>query len=188
MTGMGQFKAEVADFAAAASEYIAQHSLPSEWFVEPDHIAIKCRDGEHFLETMDEFRVVSRAITYIHKSERRLGTAMLLSGISIGRLGKVDIVEIMEPKPEKVGRDIVGVEHMEFFYPDFTAAQAFLQMQATERGQEVPHELDLSNSVHQTLVLPFADGYEIKLNNRTLADIIPEEFANGEAILYAGTL
>ncbi len=184
MTGMSQFKAEVADFAVAASDYIAQHNLPSEWFVEPDHIAIKCRDGEHFIETMEEFRPVSRAITYIYKSERRLGTAMLLSGLSIGWLGKVEIVEIMEPKPENVGRDIVGVEHMEFFYPDFAAAQAFLQTQATERDQEVSHELDLSSSVHQTLVLPFGDGYEIKLNNRTLADIIPEELASGEAIVY----
>ena len=90
----------------------------------------------------------------------------------------------MEPKPENVGRDIVGGEHMEFFYPDFAAAQAFLQTQATERDQEVSHELDLSSSVHQTLVLPFGDGYEIKLNNRTLADIIPEELASGEAIVY----
>ncbi len=188
MTGMSQFKAEVADFALAASDYIAQHNLPSEWFVEPDHIAIKCRDGEHFIETMEEFRPVSRAITYVRKGERRLGTAMLMSGLSIGRLGKVEIVEIMEPRPEKLGKGIVGVEHMEFFYPDFAVAQAFLQTLATEHGQEVAHELDLSSAVHQTLVLPFDDGYEIKLNNRTLADIIPEELANGEAIVYAGSL
>lgn len=187
MTRIDAFLHGVNEYALDATTYIAQHALPNEWFVIPDHIAVKCADTADYEATIQAFAPVSRFISSIETGGRRLGTAQLLNKLSIGQLGRVSIVEIMEPRPEKVGASRVGVEHMEFYYPDFERAERFINDASSPDGETLPYEINLDNTAHQTLILPFGEGLEIKLNNRTLGQIIPEEIANGSARIDYGT-
>ncbi len=109
--------------------------------------------------------------------ERRLAALNLISDLPIASLGNISWVEVMEPRPEKLGKDVIGLEHMEFYYPDFDEVREVLQANDISFVEE-------SNPGHQWINIVISDqGQELKLNNRPLAVIVEEEIENGVAHL-----
>lgn len=169
------FEQQVADYAAALHAFRAEYGLPGEWFAEPDHIAVKCADATDFDKTLAEWLPKAESLSYIHLNGRRLATAKLLGPIAVGEEGEVGWLEIMEPRPEKAGQDVVGVDHMEFMFADFDAVKALL----AERGVSfTPQE----NPSHRWVSID-ANGHELKLNDLPLAAVVPEEIAEGKAVI-----
>ncbi len=157
------------EYAHDLEEFIDALALPEEWFAVPDHVAIKCADSEHFDTVLEDFKADAEQISFIEMSDRRLATVSLISSISVASLGEVSLVEVMEPKPEKVGRDIVGFEHMEFYYPDFEEVREVL------RSRNHPFEMQ-GNAGHAWVnVIINQQGQELKLNDLTLAETIAHE-------------
>lgn len=171
-----RFQGELDSYVTELEKFVQEHELPDRWFEDPDHVAIKCADSEDFEVTLAEFKDVSNQISYIEEGGRRLAAAHLLKPLAIGRFGSVEWVEVMEPRPGRVGNDFVGLEHAEFCYPIFTKARSVL------RKAGVEHDLR-HNPGHDWINIAINDtGQELKLNNRPLSKVMPDEIANEVAV------
>lgn len=169
------FEQQVADYAAALHSFRAGHDLPAEWFAEPDHIAVKCAGAEDFDAALEQWLPRAESLSYIWLNGRRLATAQLLGPLAVGEEGEVSWLEIMEPKPEKAGKDVVGVDHMEFMFADFAAVTALLR----ERDVVFEHQ---ENPSHRWVSIDMY-GHELKLNDLPLAAVVPKEIAEGTATI-----
>ena len=54
----------------------------------------------------------------IDMDERTLASLQLAQQIAVEPFGYVEWLEIMEPRAQKIGKGVVGLEHMEFSVPD----------------------------------------------------------------------
>lgn len=170
---MENFEQAIADYAESLRAFVDEHELPSDWFKVPDHIAIKGANAADFEAIMNSFKPLANQLSYIEMDGRRLGTAQIISPITIGTFGSVSWVEIMEPRPEKVGKDVVGMEHMEFYYPHFDEVKAAL----TERN--IPFEQQQNPGHAWINIVINNSGQELKINDRLLADAVTEEIQKG---------
>ncbi len=157
--------------------FVEHYRLPEEWFGMPDHIAVKCSDRADFdeqIELLRPFTDVSIMGKDMHG--RTLGTVELAASIMVGSFGEVNIIEVMEPRPEKAGVGLIGFEHMEFTYDEFAGATYVLG----KRGIEF--NLPDDNPAHQCIdeIIICDEGFELKLNDRPLVDIIKEETSKGK--------
>jgi predicted metalloenzyme YecM len=168
-----QYEVEIANYADALQSFWDQHELPHDWFMRPDHIAIKCADGPAFDKALEKWMPEAVELSYVHMNGRRLATALLLVPVTVGAFGDVEWLEIMEPRPERIGSDPVGIDHMEFYYDDFEAAIEVLNAKGIEFAMQ-------KNPNHNWLSI-MANGHEFKLNDRLLADIVAAELDSGEA-------
>ena len=161
------------EYAVSLERFVGFHRLPESWFYVPDHFALKCADATDFEATMKEWEPLSQEMGFVELNGRKLGSAKLNSPIPIGRFGEVKWLEFMEPRPEKVGKDTVGVDHAEFFFPDFKSVTNVLK----QRG--VVHELQQNPSHEWVTIIIGNNGEELKLNNGTLADVVIAEREQG---------
>jgi len=148
---------QIKSYATALSKFATLHTLPDQWFKTPDHLAIKGADSEDFTRLVGFWRPHSFQITAVQMDQRRLATAQLNGGINIGRFGEIKWVEIMEPRPEKVGHDVVGVEHMEFYYPNFDEVRLILD------DRKVAYEMQ-ENPGHKWINIKINAGDKQKSN------------------------
>ena len=168
---------QVGEYEAELSQFVADNELPKEWFGIADHIAVKGADGADFERLVEVFKPQSDQISCIDMDGRRLATAQLTGNISVGKFGNVSWVEIMEPRPEKVGKDVVGMEHMEFYFPDFTKVSRVLD------DRKVQYEMQDNPGHHWVNIVINPKGQELKLNNKVLADVVGQEIKTGESYL-----
>lgn len=167
--------AQIFAYGEALRDFVDQYSLPEEWFVRPDHIAFKCRNADHFDEVLMQATDDADQLSFVAVDGRRLASAHLEQPMYVESFGSVEWLEIMQPRPERQGKDLVGLEHMEFYWPDFESAEEVLR----DRG--VSFELQHNDKQQWMSIIIDGFGHELKLCNRTLGDIVSEELANGDA-------
>lgn len=167
------FEGRLAEYAQAIESFRGVHDLPSEWFSTPDHVAIKCADKTGYDSEMQLWLPVAVQAQFVEMNGRHLGSLLLSRPITAGNLGQVEWLEIMEPRPEKVGKDPVGIDHMEFIFSDFDAVASILNARgiAFERQR---------NPSHEWLSI-VANGHEFKLTSTPLAEVVMAELAAGAA-------
>lgn len=170
---MDTFHKQVADYATALQKFRTDNDLPSEWFAQPDHLAIKCAGPVDYEQTVQNWLPQAASLSYAPLNNRRLASVRLSQPLVVGNNGAVEWLEIMEPRPEKVGKDPVGIDHMEFLFADFEAASTVL------RAKNIPFEQE-QNPLHEWLSI-FAYGHEFKLNNSVLAQIVATNIKTGDA-------
>jgi predicted metalloenzyme YecM len=162
-------------YAEELRAFIDDNALPEEWFAQPDHLAYKCRNAEHFDEVLRDAANDASALSVVQLDGRRLASAELAQAVYVESFGYVEWLEIMQPRPEREGDDVVGLEHMEFYWPDFETVEEIL----TDRG--ISYTLE-SNPKHQWINVVINEiGQELKLNNRPLAEVAEEELEEGNA-------
>ncbi len=173
---MSNFEQEVRDYAKTLTKFVIRHRLPPKWFAMPDHLATKASDRQDFEARVHGWRglVLGREILGIDKQGRTLASAQLETPISVGEFGSVKWIEIMEPRPEKVGQDVVGLEHMEFYYPHFFEIRMVLNDGGVDFTEENNSEDGKQGHAWINIVLNEA-GQELKLNDRPLAKIVAAE-------------
>lgn len=175
---MSDIKRQIEDYAHELEGFIERHELPSEWFEYPDHVAFKAADSQAFKSLIGTFQPLSEQISYVEMDGRRLATAQLLSHVTLGSFGDIQWVELMEPRPARVGSDVVGFEHAEFYFPNFEAVQKVLS------DKEVVYEIQ-DNPGHSWVNIVINNkGQELKLNNGRLKDIVAKETAKGETKFF----
>ncbi len=174
---MSEHALEIAttDYANKLRAFINKFHLPNVWFDEPDHIAFKARDSYGYERLLKGFVPMSESVSYVEMDGRRLAAAKLTAPLAIGTFSSVSWVEIMEPRPEKVGKGFVGLEHMEFWHADFDKVRNNLD------DARIPYTLQ-SNPGHAWINIVLNEaGQELKINDRPLEFIVAEEIRNGEA-------
>ena len=155
-------------------DFVDEYGLPEEWFAEPDHVAYKCRNAEHFDQVMRFVADDADNVSVAELDDRRLASAELNSPVYVESFGSVGWLEVMQPRPENEGSDTVGLDHMEFYWPDFEGAEEIL----ADRG--ISYSLQ-GNSGHHSLTIVINDGgQELKLNDKRLADIVRGELDEAE--------
>lgn len=175
---MFEYEEAVEKFTEELEAFIERYELPKEWFKVPDHLAIKCADGLDYVYTVEELLPDAHQASEIVMDERRLATLQLTSPVLVGDLWKISWLEIMEPRPEKVGKDVVGLEHMEFYYPDFDEVTVLLAKYDIEFTLQ-------TNPGHSWVNIVLNDsGQELKLNDRLLGDTVADELEDGTAHLF----
>lgn len=157
----------------AFESFVLGYQIPESLFKEPDHFAIKCANELDYLETCHEMAADTDAsgMWELALDSRLLASAQLAGKVSLGGYNFAWI-EIMQPK---LGKETDGgfVEHTEFYFPDFFAAEHVLK----QRGIDYSHQ---ENSGHAWLNIVIDEkGREIKLNNKPLAEVVKEEREQG---------
>lgn len=157
--------------------FVDDHALPEEWFNEPDHVAYKCRDEQHFDHVLQEASHDVQSMSYVEIDNRRIAGAEVEQSVYLESFGTINWLEIIQSRPEKLGQDIVGLEHVEFYWPELESAEEVLR----DRG--IPYELQ-SNEQSQWLSIIITEfGHELKLTNTRLANIVRDSMADGEATI-----
>lgn len=173
MKYLGELEAYLGDL----EDFIDYYDLPEEWFGAPDHIAVKCVDADDYEATIASYEPQAEQMTYVVMDGRRLATVKLARSLAIASFGDVSWVEVMEPRPEKVGKDVVGLEHAEFTFTDFVAVRDTLN------DRNIKYE-DQSNPGHTWINIVLNEkGQELKVNDRPLSAIVEHELELGQAKL-----
>jgi predicted metalloenzyme YecM len=176
---MKSFKEELASFELDLNSFITRNELPGDWFKSPDHLAIKCADSKDYDQQIQAWKKHSETgkMSEVKLHGRRLAVARLLKEIPLTAFGGVYWLEIMEPRPEKIGKGIVGLEHIEFYSTNFDVIQKVLSNKGIEyemQGQDNPG--------HSWVNIILNDaGQELKLNDNPLSVVIPQELQDGSA-------
>jgi len=161
-------------YGEVLEKFCLEHELPSEWFAHPDHLAVKCADRDHYRSVVEQAKPYSREMTEVPLNGRFLATAKLADMLSLGKYGEIDWLEIMEPRPEMVGVDVVGVDHAEFYFADFETVIDELDI------KNISFECQ-SNPAHAWVSFQIADNLELKLNDAPLDDVVEHELAEKTA-------
>jgi|GEM_PF-1946222 len=173
---MGQ-KSKLEDVACCAGNEIAlfadEMGIDQAWFRYPDHIAVKCSDTSHYESERAVASEECVELTEIAMQGRRIATVEFRRAIGMKPFGLIRLVELMEPRPEKVGHDAVGIDHVEFSHPQMSAFADVLKSSAVRYEEQ-------SNESHNWVSFELNDGLEVKLNDLSLADTIEAELARGD--------
>lgn len=172
---MLEYEERIQAYAEILQNFIVQYELPAEWFASPDHLALKCADSIDYDYTLQELLADAQLAAEVFMDQRRLAALHLTVQQAVGTLGSVEWLEIMEPRPAKLGKGMVGLEHMEFYYPDFDEITKVLTT------RKVTFTLQANPGHAWVNIVLNQSGQELKLNNRPLADVVREELADGTA-------
>jgi hypothetical protein len=152
------------DYLAVLEAYAIKHGL--ELIGPIDHFAVKMADARAFDSFIDQILPLADKVHCVNLSNRRISIAFLQEAIHFGRFGDCTDIEIMEPKPEKVGRGLVGFEHIEIYRPDFNDLLGLGEFK--------------DNGHHKSIVIKLnEEGQELKLNNSPIRDVLVKERQEG---------
>jgi hypothetical protein len=165
----GKIDAYAADLEAWFEKYDLWH-LPGY----ADHFAIKVEDEIAFHRGVEEIKpycIEKEGITpglSIRKMQNRLiATALLKNPLHI-RFNPISCIEIMEPRPENKGKDVIGLDHLEFINVDFDGIQKLFN------EKEIIYKIDLKNGYKKTIITKINDRQEeVKFTDKTLAQVVP---------------
>jgi predicted metalloenzyme YecM len=143
-----------------------------------DHFAIKLANSDHYSKYIDSLKKDSSSISDTEMHNRRLATALLnqpLMFMLIKQQTSCNVMEIIEPKPEKANKRLVGFEHIEIYHKDLDRVKQFL------KSKNVAFE-DYENPHHRAAVLVINDkGQEIKFTDSRLEEIVEQQIAAGSS-------
>ena len=150
------------------------HKLPPILFDNPDHMAIKTASVSQFEEYVRSISDISDELYCLEDNDRFIVAAKLAARIAVGFNQAVRWIEIKEPRPELVGQDLVGIDHVEYLVNDIEAAI----VQVDVRGVE--HQLQ-SQGNHQIISASLNElGQEVRISNTPLAALVTEKLESDE--------
>jgi hypothetical protein len=165
---MEGFRAEVDQYGYQLGSFRAKARLPEYWFNYPDHIAYKTAGLNNFSDIVAQFSPESKKITVDQVDDRFIAAAELLGGVLVPHIGKIRWVEIMEPRPGKVGIDLVGIDHLEFYVEEGLEA---IKKGLDRRGRIIPYKFEDNDSHEWIAVKINGVGQEVKFTDTQLAEI-----------------
>jgi hypothetical protein len=134
---------------------------------------VKLKGPDAYEDFLSEITLSANSIEYIKINDRRIATAILNYKIQVGTLGQTSYLEIMEPRPEKVGKDKVGVDHIEIVNEDIDTVEQELKQKKIEYSRT-------NNGHHEAIILIIDKlGHEIKITNKSIEQVLQEESQQG---------
>lgn len=179
---LGHFSAEnlqrwAHDYLAEVKKWSSEYKLESLLNGPVDHLAIKAANREDYLEYLKSLSDHQKGWSEWPNGGRRLLTAELDDSIDFGSLGETRVLEVMEPRPERVGVDVVGFEHIELFRSDLNPVINLLNQHNVEYVQE-------DNGEHQAVVVKInSTGQELKFTDSQLLNITARQLVDGRSII-----
>lgn len=155
-------------------DFVDEYNLPEEWFMLPDHIAFKCRNADHFDEIIRLANDDAEQLVVVNLEGRNIASALLDNPVYVESFGSVEWLEIIQPRIEKQGEDLVGIEHLEFYWTDLESVEDILH----DRG--ITYELQHHDTQQGICIEIDEFGHEVKLSGRRLATIAQIETDNND--------
>lgn len=141
-----------------------------------DHFAVKLRDTKSFESYLNSIKPFCLELSYIKMNDRKIATARLTAPHLFENLGKCDILEIMEPRPEKSGKEPSKFDHIEVYNPNLAELEGRLGLLGIAYQ---PYQ----NPGHKALVLVInPQGQEIKFTDNHLLEIVKLQNKQGQGI------
>lgn len=175
-TSLEQLQQSFASYIRGLEAFLCAAEISSDMYALPlDHVAIKLIDGNDYEQTMAIFRPLAQAGGVAHLNERRIATLELTQTFDFGSFGQTRWLEIMEPRPAKVGKDFVGFEHIELIIKDEAAlkrrfAQHNLHPEICQNAHHTAYAFKINES-----------GQEVKFTSNPLAQVVEDELRSGTA-------
>ncbi len=161
------------EFSSSLEDFLTKHPeiTPLIENKPVDHLAIKShysKDYEEYIKTIKSH--VQKPFLYTHMDQRRIAAAKLTDSINFSPFGFSNMIEIIEPKPEKAKTTDARFDHIEFLNPDLETIEHILSKHL------IPFTR-YQNPKHKALVVVINDkGQEIKFTDSRLKDIVLQEF------------
>jgi predicted metalloenzyme YecM len=149
-----------------------------------DHFAIKIPDEKTLrllTQAIKPYCVEKKGNTpglSMRKMDGRIITTAILAEPLHIRLNQIDCIEIMQSKPENVGKDVVGLDHLEFINGDFEKIKNILTV------KEIDYGINIKNGYKKTIIVKInALGEEVKFTDKTLASVVPLQIKDNPGIV-----
>lgn len=170
------FYEQVQDYSSSLVRFVRDHELPMEMFAYPDHLAVKARDRKNFDEIISSWKeyALGGVIHAVDMDGRTLASLQTARSIDVEPFGSVEWLEIMEPRAEKVGKGVVGLEHMEFFVADLDEVSRTLSRHGVR-----DYDRQKNDGHAWVNVVINAAGQEVKFNDKPLAAVLCDEADQG---------
>ena len=173
---------EVDRYSELLEQFAGEHKITDLLTGRPvDHVAIKAADRADYEQLRDAWLPLLQSSQEAQVDDRSLASGELATVITFP--GSLELqpaiwLEIMQPRPAKAGKDIVGFEHIEVLY-DSTTELARVAAELEQRA--VPYERERNLGHGEWLTLKLKTGQELKLTASRLADVVQQELAAGTA-------
>lgn len=146
-----------------------------------DHVAIKALDRKIYEQYLEMYLPLSKRMSSGPVGPRDIAIAELYDPLDAGTLGKVSLLEIMEPKPGEIATTYDLIDHIELLVPDLEPIKQALT------NKDVQFKIQ-SNDNYTAIVIELTEwGQEIKFTDRTLLDIAEKQIANGSTKVIEST-
>jgi predicted metalloenzyme YecM len=140
-----------------------------------DHVAVKALNRQKYEEYLRTYLPLSKRLSYEPVGPRDIAIAELYDPLDAGTLGKVSLIEIMEPKPGKIATTNDLIDHIELLVTNLEDIAKVLKEKNVDFKMQ-------SNDNHTAIVIPITEwGQEVKFTDRTLLDIANQQIASGAA-------
>lgn len=159
-----------------------EHSLFELFPGGIDHLAVKMFDAADYELYREEMLPLVAAMTEVDLDGRRIATAKLKQSIPLvasdgEQLGVAGYLEIMEPRPAKVGKDLVGIDHCEVNIASFVETQSVLALKGISTNQSKGED----EYQHTVVVCLDESGQEVKFSDEPLSQLIVKELEEGKS-------
>lgn len=149
-----------------------------------DHFAIKIPDEATLLELADAIKPYcvqsfenSPGLSIRKMDNRSIAVALLEQPLQLDSW-KIYCIEIMQSKPENLGKDPIGIDHVEFINSDFEGVQSILQ------AKNISFGINIKNGYKKTVIVKLnARGEEVKFTDKTLAEVVPLQIHDDPSIV-----
>ena len=143
--------------------------------VPVDHVAIKALNRDTYEEYLKIYTPLSKRLSSSIVNDRDLATAVLYKPLDAATFGKVQLLEIMEPRPGVIATTYDLIDHIELLVPDLEAIKKALKDKDIEFKEQ-------SNDQHRTVVIEITEWeQEVKFTDRSLLDIAEKQIIAGGA-------
>ncbi len=170
---MTQLEQELRDFGNRLDWYIDYKKIPKEWFGHPDYatiVAANITDLQQLVEAPRKERVFINP----EQEDRFDISAKLAGALSIGKVGHLRWVEILEPSKEEQIAGAIGLQIMRFYCNDFEKSRYFLGA----RG--IPHEIIEFDGHYEINVFFDPELNSFRLVNKHIEAITEERLSEGK--------
>ncbi len=157
------------DYLRSMRDYLDSNQLKED-YLSVDHVAWKAENATAYEEALEIAKKSASLIVETQIGGRRISIVQLKNPITLGPLGTVEFLEVMEPKPNKPV--VPGLDHFELLAKDFDGLAKRLALYG---GAEV-----VDNGHHKTIPLKIdVNGRELKFTDRSIKSVIDKQVAEG---------
>lgn len=170
---MTDLEQQVYDFGLRLGHYIDREKIPLAWFKEPDNALVMAEDITDF-QRLVETPQKERVFRNLEEEERFDVSAQIAGALSIGQVGRVEWVEIYEPRDIDQITGTIGLLAVKFVYSHFESARSIMGY------RNIPYEI-WDHGDHAEIHARFDnEDNRFVLSNRSLEDLTEERLRNGE--------
>ncbi len=170
---MTDLEQELDAFGRRLDWYLDYTKIPKAWFRYPDHAVVVAEDISDFQQLVDTPQK-EKVFRNLEADERFDVSAKIAGALSVGRVGRVEWVEIFEPRDIDQIAGMIGLLAVKFHYSHFGQVRYIMGV------RNIPYELS-DHGDHAEIHVRFDnENNRFSLSNRPIEELTLEKIIKGE--------